>query len=109
MTQSEYKMLSNLIDKSYFFDDFKNKFANTKEKQRILLSLFERKYVKLDVATDYISISLDGKIEYQRYKGNQHDQFKTWFTRQFFAGIISGIIIGVASTLLVQVLLNLAH
>lgn len=107
MTTQEYNMLKLFIDKPFAFSDFQNKYVTNIHEKNTLLSLSEKEYIDFNTKTDMLSISLKGSIAYQRHIGERRDSFRDWLNRSFLMGTISGIIIGVASTLLVQYLLNL--
>lgn len=109
MTNEECSLLELLIEKPYPVSEFISLHLSSDKSQRIFLSLFDRKYIDFNQDEDVFSVSIPGKIAYQRHVGQQRDSFKEWFNRSFILGTVSGIIVGVITTLLSTYLLGLLH
>ena len=109
MTNEECSLLELLIEKPYPVSEFISLYLSSDKSQRIFLSLFDRKYIDFNQDEDAFSVSIPGKIAYQRHVGQQRDSFKEWFNRSFILGTVSGIIVGVITTLLSTYLLGLLH
>ena len=81
---------------------------NDDSKKISFYSLIQSKYVTVDCddfisSSDLIHLTMDGNIAYMHYKDGKASRIKSWIFTTFFGGVITGVV----TTLLSELILYL--
>lgn len=108
ITKNEYKLLKYFYEKPVPFSVFEEYIGNDDSKKISFYSLIKSKYVTVDcgdsiLSSDLIHLTDDGKIAYMHYKDGKASRIKSWIFTTFFGGVITGVV----TTLLSELILYL--